>query len=293
MSVATEETRTFAVQNEDTSDGESIATSDSSDNASGSSDDDDSFVEPESPKKQKLVKQKSPEKKQPVYSFVQFNSDPHKTMRPFKETNDHTTFTVVAINRRVPQNEMHMFLGTNLDYSIVKSRSNNTYRALFCHEINTFAVLAATTFDNTAVQTILRKQTAVRKSVQICQYSLDTSLECPANFVKLAKKLDIANGGIVFSTVTAQMYLEKVKKDEPTAASKPKRKTLVEEAVVTLASVKKAKVDNDDSQVLLTMQSIAEKAVAAGIPLSKCTDFLEKAYNYADFTNTLAGLNGK
>ena len=293
-SVSERETTAFT-NAEDTyasSDGESIATSDSSEETGNDTSDDDSFVEKSSPVQRKksysTTKVAPVVKSNPQYKFAQFNSDATKTLRPFKEPNDRSadtsSFTVVAINRHVSRKEMHCFQEKNLDYSIVRSENGNVYRALFCKDLNTFAVLTASAFDNTAVQTVLRKQTAVRKSKEICEYSLDTTKACPSNFAKLAKKLDIDKGGIVFSTVTAKMYLEKVK-STPVVPVQKRSAEVVKDSVEV--PCKKAKTEKP---FLAKLNEIAKEGFDKKHSLDTCKDFIEKVYNHAAFSKTLVDL---
>lgn len=286
MSVTAHEKTTFTAA-EDSSDGESIATSESGDDTTNDdTDDDDSFVDEEEvlPKKQKSANSTLKTEKR-IYKFVQFNSDATKTLRPFKATDADTSFTVVKINRPVESSQLHCYLENNLDYSIVKSKSGNLFRAVYCKELTTFAVLAASVFDNTAVQTVLNKQTAVRKSKEICEFSLDTTKPCPSNFVKLAKKLDLDKGGMVFSTITAKMYLEKAK-STPVPAVQVKRSADEAKSSVDVPC-KRVKTEKP---FLVKLKEIAKEGYDKKHSLETCQDFIEKVYKHAAFSKTLNDL---
>ena len=114
------------------------------------------------------------------------------------------------------------------DYSVVKVEQNgevDVYRAVHCKPTNTYGVLVASNYDNEAVRIIMEKVTPVRKTVDICNFSLNPqgSPENPV-LARYAEKFNVAAGGIIFSSRNAKTYIAKLE-----AAKTSKRKVVGEE----------------------------------------------------------------
>jgi hypothetical protein len=113
------------------------------------------------------------------------------------------------------------------DYSIVcvtqADDEADTYRAVHCSDTNTYAVLLASTYDNEAVRIIMAKATPVRKTLDICNFSL-TPHASPDNPVlaRYAEKFNTAGGGIIFSTRNAKTYITKIEAAAAKATTKRK-----------------------------------------------------------------------
>ena len=173
------------------------------------------------PKKQRLLKpqpleKKHPKKKSPKppakkpdekpkdspKAFVEFHTDKDKTCRSFKKAiKAAESFTLVKQGKTVDTIEKgSQFFEDNRDYSVVKSDvTKSLFRAVHVKtsDKDVYAVVFSVAFDNMAVQRSMGKQTAVRKTVAMCEYSLsDDKQTCPASLQKYKERLGLEDGGI-------------------------------------------------------------------------------------------------
>lgn len=144
--------------------------------------------------------------------FVEFSTDAAKSCQEFKKGFTSNDFALVKQGTTITSKKATAFLERNKDYSIVKVKdSNRFFRAIHVKnsDIDAYAVIVSPTHDNSAVQVCMGKQTAVRKTVPMCEFSITPGL-CPSNLLKYYNKLDLSTGNMFFSTDNAKAYLAKI-----------------------------------------------------------------------------------
>ena len=247
---------------------------------------------PKEEKKPELKKEKE------KVSFAEFSTDSNKTCRSFKKSCNYD-FEVVREGKVLESvGEASELFAQNLDYSIVRNKPTDSLFRAVCVQASDgklYAVLTAVTFDNLAVQKCMNKQTAVRKTEAMCQYSLDTSTEIPPSLAKYKERLGLDDGGIFFSTENAKTYLTKVKqtdtkKRKATAAvaiddsdSEPEESAPKEKEIKV--QVKKPRVENSEKLTFYEKCKVIGDHIVDDTNKETVADalaFIERYVNFVD-----------